>query len=129
MTKTIITTDQAPNAIGTYSQAVRIGNTVYLSGQIGLDPATMQLAEGIEAQIHRVFANLAAVAKAAGGSLADVVKLNIFLTDLGHFAKVNEIMAQYFTPPYPARAAVGVASLPRGAMVEADAVLVLSDGC
>lgn len=129
MTKTIITTDQAPNAIGTYSQAVRIGNTVYLSGQIGLDPATMQLVEGIEAQIHRVFTNLAAVAKAAGGSLADVVKLNIFLTDLGHFAKVNEIMAQYFTPPYPARAAVGVASLPRGAMVEADAVLVLGNRC
>lgn len=127
MTKTIITTDQAPAAIGTYSQAVRIGNTVYLSGQIGLDPTTMQLVEGIEAQIHRVFANLAAVAGAAGGSLADVVKLNVFLTDLGHFTKVNEIMAQYFTPPYPARAAVGVASLPRGAMVEADAVLVLGD--
>lgn len=127
MTKTIITTDQAPAAIGTYSQAVRIGNTVYLSGQIGLDPTTMQLMEGIEDQIHRVFANLAAVAGAAGGSLADVVKLNVFLTDLGHFTKVNEIMAQYFTPPYPARAAVGVASLPRGAMVEADAVLVLGD--
>lgn len=127
MTKTIITTDQAPAAIGTYSQAVRIGNTVYLSGQIGLDPTTMQLVEGIEAQIHRVFANLAAVAGAAGGSLADVVKLNVFLTDLRHFTKVNEIMAQYFTPPYPARAAVGVASLPRGAMVEADAVLVLGD--
>lgn len=127
MTKTIITTDQAPAAIGTYSQAVRVGKTVYLSGQIGLDPTTMQLMEGIEAQIHRVFANLAAVAGAAGGSLADVVKLNVFLTDLGHFAKVNEIMAQYFTPPYPARAAVGVASLPRGAMVEADAVLVLGD--
>lgn len=127
MTKTIITTDQAPAAIGTYSQAVRVGKTVYLSGQIGLDPTTMQLMEGIEAQIHRVFANLAAVAGAAGGSLADVVKLNVFLTDLGHFTKVNEIMAQYFTPPYPARAAVGVASLPRGAMVEADAVLVLGD--
>lgn len=127
MTKTIITTDQAPAAIGTYSQAVRVGKTVYLSGQIGLDPTTMQLMEGIEAQIHRVFANLAAVAGAAGGSLADVVKLNVFLTDLEHFTKVNEIMAQYFTPPYPARAAVGVASLPRGAMVEADAVLVLGD--
>lgn len=127
MTKTIITTDQAPAAIGTYSQAVRVGKTVYLSGQIGLDPTTMQLMAGIEAQIHRVFANLAAVAGAAGGSLADVVKLNVFLTDLGHFTKVNEIMAQYFTPPYPARAAVGVASLPRGAMVEADAVLVLGD--
>ncbi|MGQ9685319.1 MAG: Rid family detoxifying hydrolase [Thiobacillaceae bacterium] len=127
MTKTNITTDQAPAAIGTYSQAVKVGKTVYLSGQIGLDPTTMQLMEGIEAQIHRVFANLAAVAGAAGGSLADVVKLNVFLTDLGHFTKVNEIMAQYFTQPYPARAAVGVASLPRGAMVEADAVLVLGD--
>jgi reactive intermediate/imine deaminase len=127
MTKTIIATDRAPAAIGTYSQAVRAGNTVYLSGQIGLDPATMQLEEGIEAQIHRVFANLAAVAGAAGGSLADVVKLNVYLTDLAHFAKVNEIMAQYFTQPYPARAAVGVASLPRGGLVEADAVLVLGD--
>jgi reactive intermediate/imine deaminase len=127
MTKIIVTTDQAPAAIGTYSQAVRVGNSVYLSGQIGLDPATMQLVEGIEAQIHRVFANLAAVAAAAGGSLADVVKLNVYLTDLGHFTKVNEIMAQYFSQPYPARAAVGVASLPRGALVEADAVLVLGD--
>lgn len=125
--KTIITTDRAPAAIGTYSQAVRSGNTVYLSGQIGLDPTTMQLAEGIEAQIRRVFANLAAVAEAAGGSLADVVKLNVYLTDLGHFTKVNEIMAEYFTQPYPARAAVGVASLPRGALVEADAVMVLAD--
>ncbi|MCS6785951.1 MAG: Rid family detoxifying hydrolase [Thiobacillaceae bacterium] len=123
--KTVITTDQAPAAIGTYSQAVRVDRTVYLSGQIGLDPTSMQLAEGIEAQIHRVFANLAAVAAAAGGSLADVVKLTVYLTDLGHFAKVNEIMAQYFSPPYPARAAVGVASLPRGALVEADAILVL----
>lgn len=127
MTKRIISTDRAPAAIGTYSQAVRCGKTVYLSGQIGLDPATMQLTEGIEAQIHRVFANLAAVAEAAGGSLADVVKLNVFLTDLGHFTKVNEIMAQYFTQPYPARAAVGVGSLPRGALVEADAVMVLGE--
>lgn len=127
MTKTIITTDQAPAAIGTYSQAVKVGKTVYLSGQIGLDPTTMQLVEGVEAQIHRVFANLAAVAEAAGGSLADVVKLNVFLTDLGHFTQVNEIMARYFTQPYPARAAVGVASLPRGALVEADAVLALAD--
>ncbi len=127
MTRTLISTDQAPAAIGTYSQAVRAGNTVYLSGQIGLDPAGMQLVEGIEAQIHRVFANLAAVAEAAGGSLADVVKLNVYLTDLAHFGKVNEIMAQYFSQPYPARAAVGVASLPRGALVEADAVLVLGD--
>ncbi len=124
--KSIISTDQAPAAIGTYSQAVRAGDTVYLSGQIGLDPSSMQLVDGIEAQIHRVFANLAAVAQAAGGSLADVVKLNVYLTDLAHFGRVNEIMAQYFSPPYPARAAVGVASLPRGALVEADAVIVLS---
>lgn len=124
--KAIVSTDQAPAAIGTYSQAVRAGNTVYLSGQIGLDPTSMQLVDGIEAQIHRVFANLAAVAQAAGGSLADVVKLNVYLTDLAHFSRFNEIMAQYFRPPYPARAAVGVASLPRGALVEADAVMVLS---
>ncbi len=125
MTKTIIATADAPAAIGTYSQAVRAGNTVYLSGQIGLDPTSMQMVEGIEAQIHQVFRNLRAVATAAGGGLADVVKLNVFLTDLGHFAKVNEIMAQYFSQPYPARAAVGVASLPRAALVEADAVMVL----
>ncbi len=125
MQKSIIATSDAPQAIGTYSQAVRVGDTVYLSGQIGLDPASMALVEGIEAQIHQVFGNLAAVAKAAGGGLGNVVKLNIFLTDLGHFAKVNEIMAQYFPQPYPARAAVGVASLPRGALVEADGVLVL----
>lgn len=125
MTRQIIATPEAPAAIGTYSQAVKAGNTVYLSGQIGLDPASMQLVDGIEAQIHQVFANLRAVAQAAGGNLADVVKLNVFLTDLGHFAKVNEIMAQYFSVPYPARAAVGVASLPRGALVEADAVMVL----
>ncbi|MDD2721567.1 MAG: RidA family protein [Gallionella sp.] len=123
--KRIIQTPDAPAAIGTYSQAVRVDDTVYLSGQIGLDPATMQMAADIEAQIHRVFQNLRAVATASGGSLADVVKLNIFLTDLGHFAKVNEIMAQYFQQPYPARAAVGVASLPRGALVEADGVLVV----
>lgn len=124
MNKRIIQTPDAPAAIGTYSQAVRIGDTVYLSGQIGLDPATMQMVDGIEAQIHQVFSNLAAVAAAAGGSLADVVKLNVFLTDLGHFPQVNEIMAQYFSPPYPARAAVGVAALPRAALVEADAVMV-----
>lgn len=123
--KTIISTANAPAAIGTYSQAVRVGQTVYLSGQIGLDSATMQLVEGIEAQIHQVFKNLSAVCEAAGGSLKNVVKLNIFLTDLGNFAKVNEIMSQYFQQPYPARAAVGVASLPRGALVEADGVLVL----
>ncbi len=125
MTQSIIATAEAPAAIGTYSQAVRAGDTVYLSGQIGLDPASMQLAEGIEAQIHRVFRNLKAVAEAAGGGLGDVVKLNVFLTDLGHFSRVNEIMAQYFGEPYPARAAVGVKELPRGALVEADAVLVL----
>jgi len=124
--KTIISTPDAPQAIGTYSQAVKVGDTVYLSGQIGLDPASMQLVEGIEAQIHQVFRNLRAVAEAAGGGLADMAKLNIFLTDLGHFARVNEIMAQYFSQPYPARAAVGVASLPRGALVEADGILALS---
>jgi reactive intermediate/imine deaminase len=125
--KTIIQTPDAPAAIGTYSQAVRVDHTVYLSGQIGLDPASMQMVEGIEAQIHRVFQNLRAVTIAAGGSMDDVVKLNIFLTDLGHFAKVNEIMATYFHQPYPARAAVGVASLPRGALVEADGVMYLQD--
>ncbi|MGA8055442.1 MAG: RidA family protein [Burkholderiales bacterium] len=125
MPRTIVSTPHAPAAIGTYSQAVRNGDTVYLSGQIGLDPATMQLVDGIEPQIHRVFANLKAVAEAAGGTLADAARVTIFLTDLAHFAKVNEIMAQYFPQPYPARAAVGVASLPRGALVEADCVLVL----
>lgn len=125
MSKQIISTGGAPQAIGTYSQAVKVGATVYLSGQIGLDPASMQLVDGIEAQVRRVFDNLSAVAVAAGGSLADIVKLNIFLTDLGHFALVNSIMAEYFKEPYPARAAVGVASLPRGALVEADAVMVL----
>ena len=125
MNKSIIQTADAPAAIGTYSQAVRVDGTVYLSGQIGLDPASMQLVDGIEAQIHQVFRNLAAVAAAAGGSLADVAKLNVFLVDLGHFPGVNEIMAQYFAEPYPARAVVGVAALPRGALVEADAVMVL----
>ncbi len=125
MAKQIISTPHAPQAIGTYSQAVRVGDTVYLSGQIGLDPSTMQLVEGIEAQVHRVFKNLKAVAEASGGSLGDVVKLNVFLTDLGNFALVNTIMAEYFSEPYPARAAVGVASLPRGALVEADAIMVL----
>ena len=126
MQKNIISTPAAPAAIGTYSQAVKVGDTVYLSGQIGLDPASMQLVDGISAQIHRVFQNLQAVATAAGGTLGDVVKLNVFLIDLGHFAKVNEIMAEYFTAPYPARAAVGVAALPRGAEVEADGVMVLA---
>ena len=127
MKKTIIQTPAAPAAIGTYSQAVRVDNTVYLSGQIGLDPATMQMVDGIDVQIHQVVRNRAAVATAAGGSLADVVKLNVFLTDLTHFPKVSEIMAQYFSEPYPARAAVGVAALPRGALVEADAVMVVAD--
>lgn len=124
--KQIISTDGAPQAIGTYSQAVKVGSTVYLSGQIGLDPASMQLVEGIEAQVRRVFDNLSAVAAASGGSLADIVKLNIFLTDLANFALVNSIMAEYFQQPYPARAAVGVASLPRGALVEADGVMVVA---
>ena len=126
MPKTVISTPKAPSAIGTYSQAVRCGDTVYLSGQIGLDPATMQLVEGIDAQIKRVFDNLKAVAEAAGASLDAAAKLTIYLTDLAHFAKVNEVMAAYLTQPYPARAAIGVASLPRGALVEADAVLVIA---
>lgn len=126
MAKTIISTPNAPAAIGTYSQAVRVGDTVYMSGQIGLDPASMQMVDGIDAQIVRVFENLKAVAEAAGGSLADVVKLNVFLTDLSNFAKVNEIMAQYFSEPFPARAAVGVKELPRGALVEADAVMFIA---
>lgn len=126
MTRQIIHTDAAPAAIGTYSQAVKCGDTVYLSGQIPLDPKTMTLLNAtIEDEIHQVFRNLAAVALAAGGSLQDMAKLNVFLTDLAHFPKVNEIMAQYFAQPYPARAAIGVASLPRGARVEADGVLVL----
>ena len=125
MSKTIISTPNAPAAIGTYSQAVRAGDTVYLSGQIGLDPVTMQMAEGFEAQTIRVFENLKGVIEAAGGHLSDIVKLNLFLTDLSNFAKVNEIMARYFTEPFPARAAVGVKELPRGAVVEADAVAVL----
>lgn len=125
--KIIIQTPDAPAAIGTYSQAVRVGDTVYLSGQIGLDPGIMQMTDGIEAQIHQVFQNLRAVASAADSSFDDLVKLNVYLTDLGHFAKVNEIMAGYFRQPYPARAAVGVAALPRGALVEMDGVLVVQD--
>jgi reactive intermediate/imine deaminase len=121
----IIATAAAPAAIGTYSQAVRAGSTIYLSGQIGLDPTTMQMVDGIDAQIVRVFENLKAVAAAAGASLDQAVKFNIYLTDLANFAKVNEVMAQYVAQPYPARAAVGVAALPRGALVEADAVLVV----
>ncbi len=123
--KGAVHTKDAPAAIGTYSQAVRAGETVYLSGQIGLDPATMQLAEGIEAQIHRVFRNLEAVARAAGPGLDRAVRMTVYLTDLAHFAKVNEIMAQYVREPYPSRAAVGVASLPRGALVEIDAIVAL----
>jgi len=126
MSRSIIHTERAPKAIGTYSQAVRAGSTVYVSGQIPLDPATGQLVSGdIELEIRRVFDNLAAIASAAGGSLAEVVKLTVFLTDLAHFAKVNEIMATYFREPYPARAAVGVAALPRGARVEMECILVL----
>ena len=125
MSKQIIATSHAPAAIGTYSQAVRAGNTVYLSGQIGLDPASMSMVIGFEGQTEQVFENLKAVAEAAGGSLADAVKLTIYLTDLANFAKVNEIMARYFDQPYPARAAVGVKELPKGAVVEADAILVL----
>jgi reactive intermediate/imine deaminase len=121
--KTPIQTRDAPEAIGTYSQAVRAGSTVYISGQIGFDPGTMQLAEGIEGQAHRVFRNLAAIAAAAGLSLDAAVRMTVYLTDLAHFARVNEIMAQYVREPYPARAAVGVAGLPRGALVEIDAIL------
>ena len=124
MPKQVISTPNAPGAIGTYSQAVRCANTIYLSGQIGLDPATMQLVEGIDAQVKRVFDNLQAVAAACGASLADAARVTIYLTDLAHFAKVNEAMALYFGQPYPARAAIGVASLPRGALIEADAILV-----
>ncbi|MDP1957311.1 MAG: Rid family detoxifying hydrolase [Rhodocyclaceae bacterium] len=121
----IISTLSAPAAIGPYSQAVRCGDTIYLSGQIGLDPASMQMVEGIDAQIVRVFDNLQAVAAAAGTTLDAAAKLNIYLVDLANFAKVNEVMARYFKAPYPARAAVGVKELPRGALVEADAVLVI----
>ena len=126
MNKQVITSDQAPAAIGPYSQAIKVGNTVYLSGQIPLDPETMEVVEGMEQQICQVFDNLTAVAEAAGGTLQDIVKLNIFLTDLGHFGLVNEVMARYFTQPYPARAAIGVASLPKGVSVEMDGVMVVS---
>jgi len=126
MTKEIISTDNAPQAIGTYSQAVKVGNTVYLSGQIPLIPETMELTKGeIKIQIQRVFDNLTAVCQASGGELQDIVKLNIFLTDLGHFPIVNEVMASYFQQPYPARAAIGVAALPKGAEVEMDGVMVI----
>ncbi len=128
MAREIVRTDQAPQAIGTYSQAVKVGKTVYLSGQIPLDPLTMELVSGdVEVHVRRVFDNLQAVARAAGGSLADVAKLNVFLTDLANFPVVNSVMAEYFQEPYPARAAIGVAALPRGAVVEMDAVLELGD--
>lgn len=127
MSKSIVSSAGAPAAIGPYSQAVKVGNTVYLSGQIALDPVSGQLVEGgFEAQVHRAFQNMKAVADAAGGSLADVVKLTLFLTDLAHFPKANEIMQSYFAQPYPARSTVGVASLPRGALFEAEAVMVLA---
>jgi reactive intermediate/imine deaminase len=123
--KQAIQSADAPQAIGTYSQAVQLGSTIYLSGQIGLDPSTMQLAEGFEAQAQQVFSNLKAVAKAAGATLDDAVKINVFLTDFGNFSRLNEIMGLHFKPPYPARAAVGVSQLPRGALVEIDAILQL----
>jgi len=126
MAREIISTDRAPQAIGTYSQAVRVGETVYLSGQIPLVPETMELVGGdMEAQIRRVFDNLQAIAEAAGGDMGDIVKLNVFLTDLAHFPLVNQVMAEYFGEPYPARAAIGVAALPKAADVEMDAVMVL----
>lgn len=126
MTRTVIHSEQAPAAIGTYSQAIKTGNTVYLSGQIGLDPYSMELVDGIELQIRRVFDNLKAVCEAAGGSLADIAKLNIFLTDLGNFQLVNQIMGEYFAQPYPARAALGINTLPRGALVEMDGIMVIN---
>jgi reactive intermediate/imine deaminase len=127
MKREIISTTQAPQAIGTYSQAVKTGSTVYLSGQIPLDPDSMEMVEGdISAQIRRVFDNLHAVATAAGGSFADIAKLNVYLIDLSHFPVINEVMADYFSEPYPARAAVGVAALPKGASVEMDAVMELN---
>ena len=126
MAREIIKTDKAPQAIGPYSQAVKIGNTVYLSGQIPLQPRTMELVDGdMRAQIVQVFDNLSAVAEAAGGNLGDIAKLNVFLTDLSHFPLVNEVMAEYFKEPWPARAAIGVAALPKGAYVEMDAVMEL----
>ncbi|MEE9595604.1 MAG: RidA family protein [Acidiferrobacterales bacterium] len=126
MTKQVIKTDKAPQAIGTYSQAVRVDSTVYLSGQIPLVPETMEIVQGdVNAQIERVFENLKAVVEAAGGTLANVVKLTVYLTDLANFARVNEVMASYFQEPFPARAAIGVAALPKGVAVEVDAILVL----
>ena len=126
MSRQVIHTENAPAAIGTYSQAILVGNTLYLSGQIGLDPYSMELVEGIEAQIRRVFDNLKAVCEAAGGTLADIAKLNIFLTDLSNFQLVNQIMGEYFAQPYPARAALGVASLPKNALVEIDGIVIIN---
>ena len=126
MTKQAIQSSDAPQAIGTYSQAIRSGSAIYLSGQIGLDPRTMQVVDGFEAQAHQVFRNMKAVAAAAGASVDDAVKLTVFLTDLANFARLNEIMAQYFSQPFPARSAVGVSQLPRGAQLEIEAVLVKS---
>ena len=126
LNKAVVSTDNAPSAIGTYSQAIKVSNTVYLSGQIPLDPDSMQVVEGgISAEIDQVFKNLAAVCEEAGGSLKDIVKLNIFLTDMGNFASVNEAMAHYFTAPYPARAAIGVKELPKGVGVEMDGIMVI----
>lgn len=127
MEKTVLYTEHAPQAIGAYSQAVKAGHTVYISGQIGLEPATGALLEGFEAQAHRVFGNLRAICQAAGGELSDIVKLTIFVTDLADFAQLNEIMAEHFSAPYPARAAVQAAALPKGALVEADAIMVLGE--
>ncbi|MDA3480442.1 RidA family protein [Acinetobacter baumannii] len=126
MSRQVIHTENAPAAIGTYSQAILVGNTLYLSGQIGLDPYSMELVDGIEAQIRRIFDNLKAVCEAAGGTLADIAKLNIFLTDLSNFQLVNQIMGEYFAQPYPARAALGVASLPKGALVEMDGIVIIN---
>ena len=126
MSRQVIHTENAPAAIGTYSQAILVGNTLYLSGQIGIDPYSMELVEGIEAQIRRVFDNLKAVCEAAGGTLADIAKLNIFLTDLSNFQLVNQIMGEYFAQPYPARAALGVASLPKNALVEMDGIVIIN---
>lgn len=126
MSRQVIHTENAPAAIGTYSQAILVGNTLYLSGQIALDPYSMELVDGIEAQIRRVFDNLKAVCEAAGGTLADIAKLNIFLTDLSNFQLVNQIMGEYFAQPYPARAALGVASLPKGALVEMDGIVIIN---
>lgn len=126
MSRQVIHTENAPAAIGTYSQAILVGERLYLSGQIGLDPYSMELVDGIEAQVRRVFDNLKAVCEAAGGTLADIAKLNIYLTDLSHFQLVNQIMGEYFAQPYPARAALGVASLPKGALVEMDGIVIIN---